>query len=243
MEPQDQPYKGAKMTMRRLVLPGALILALSLIVGLAVSQTAAAKKKGGKAAVVSGSIGAIPNGPTTFSSGIATTSPVPFLGTATVGKKFKGKRVGDVDATISLSGVSKAGTTCGGICNTRIRLTAPNGATTSLLSGGTGDGDLTGNLVSSLTLSDQTATLTCGGPAGPGTPPPPPCFDPDATLLPPYTGTAQPFAPLHKLNGSPVKGTWVLTGTDICGTSLCGDQGTSSVTKWSLRITPAKAGT
>jgi hypothetical protein len=229
--------------MRRLTSLGALVLALSLLVGLAASQTAAAKKKGGKAAVVSGSVGAIPNGPSTFVSGSATTSPVPFLGTATVGKKFKGKRVGDVDATISLSGVPKAGTSCGTMCDILIRLTAPNGATTNLVGGGPGDGGITGNLVSNLTLSDQTATQTCGGPFGFGSPPPPPCFDPDANLLAPYTGTAQSIGFLHNLNGSPVKGTWILTGTDFCGATSCIDQGTTSVTSWSLRITPAKAGT
>jgi hypothetical protein len=224
-----------------LVMVGAL--ALSLTVGLCLCDSAAAKKKGGaKAAIVSGIPGAIPNGPTTFSPSFQpTTSPVALRTTATVGNKFKKKTVGDVDATVSLTGVPRAGTSCGGVCDMRLRLTAPNGAQTALVVGGAGVGRVTGNLVSNLTLSDQTPTLTCGGPFGAPSPPPPPCGDPDATLLAPYTGTAQPGFNLNLLNGSPIKGTWTLTGFDFCGAPACGDQGTSTVTAWSLKITPATA--
>src|SRR5262245_891413 len=102
---------------RRVAQVTALMLARSLTMALTVCDTATAKKKGAKVAFVSGTPGAVPNGPTTFSMGNPTTNPVPFLGTATVaGKKFKKKTVGDVDATLSLSGVSASGTTCGGVC-------------------------------------------------------------------------------------------------------------------------------
>jgi hypothetical protein len=214
-------------------------LALTLSVGLAVSGTAAAKKKGGgKAAIVKGSVGAIPNGP-------QETSPAtPLRATAQVGKKFKGKRVGDVDVTISLSGVSAPGRTCGSLCDLVVRLSAPNGATTALLSGGTGNGGLTGNTVTRLTVSDQTPTSTCGV-ASDGTPPPPPCQTPYATLLPPYTGIAMPSGgAMNLLNGSPMKGTWTLTAFDFCGgppNPVCTDEGTVSLTAWSLRISPTKA--
>jgi hypothetical protein len=224
----------------RIVAVGAL--AISVALGPALGDSAAAKKKGGggKAAIVSGTTGAIPNGPTSFTvDGFPTTSSVPFRGTATVGKKFKGKTVGDVDATLSLTGTPRPGTTCGGVCNIQLRLTAPNGAQTSLISGGPGVAGITGNVVTNLTLSDQTPTLTCGGPSGPPTPPPPPCGDPDATLLAPYTGVAQPGLNLNLLNGSPIKGIWTLTGFDFCGAAVCGDAGTAAVTAWSVKITPA----
>jgi hypothetical protein len=226
-----------------------LALALGLTVGLTVSDSAMAKKKGGgKTAFVAGTPGAIPNGPTTYTPfGTPATNPVPLRATATVGNKFKKKTVGDVDATISLSGTPAGGTTCGSMCDIVIRLTAPNGATTALIQGfggfGGGAFSATGNLISNLTLSDETSTRICGGPNGP--PPPPPCGDPNATLLAPYTGTAQPFGFLNLLDGSPMKGTWTLTAFDICGAGggVCGasDQGTASVTGWSLKITPATA--
>lgn len=224
----------------------ALALALSVTLASPLAQSAVAKKKkgGARVATVTGTTGAIPNGPTSFSpAGFANTNPVPFTGTATVGKAFKGKTVGDVDATLSLSGAPLPGVGCGTMCDLRVRLTPPNGAQTTLIFGGCCTGGVTGNLVSSLTLSDQTPTLTCGGPVGvPPTAPPPPCGDPDATLLAPYTGTAQPGLRLNLLNGSPIKGTWTLTAFDICGsTTMCGDQGTAAVISWSLRITPARA--
>jgi hypothetical protein len=228
----------ASMSGKRIRVALVSCLALVLSVGLGVSGNAAAKKKGGsKVAIVNGSVGAIPNGP-------QLTSPAtPLRATATVGKKFKGKRVGDVDVTISLSGVSAAGRPCGSVCDLVLRLSAPNGATTSLLSTGQGSGGLTGNTVTRLTLSDQTPRSTCGADSG-GMPPPPPCSDPNATLLPPYTGTAQPSGAMNLLNGSPIKGTWVLTAIDFCGgppAPACTDDGTASLTAWSLRITPAKA--
>jgi hypothetical protein len=233
--------------MRRLALMGALVLALGATASLALSGTAAAKKKGGgKAALASGSVGALPNGPATWPTFFPTTSPVPFRGTATVGKKFKGKRVGAVEVTISMSGTPAPGATCGAICDVTAKLSAPNGATVFLFfaggqSFGGGPFSLTGNTVTNLTYSDLTATQTCGGPNGPA--PPPPCTDPDATLLAPYTGKAEPEGHLNVINGSPVKGKWILTAYDNCGAATCSffgaDQGTSRVTSWSVKVTPA----
>jgi hypothetical protein len=236
--------------MRRLALLGALVLTLSATASLVLGGTAAAKKKGGgKAAIASGSVGAIPNGPTIWSgtSVWPATSPVPFRGIATIGKKFKGKRVGVVEVTISLSGTPAAGTSCGAICDLTAKLSAPNGATQFLFFGGGGNFgggtfSLTGNTVTNLTYSDLTATRTCGGPNGSA--PPPPCTDPDATLVAPYTGKAEPSGNLNVLNGSPIKGTWTLTAYDNCGNATaCSffgpDQGTSRVTSWSVRVTPA----
>jgi hypothetical protein len=237
---------------RRFVSIAALVLAcataLSLVAGVGGAAAKGKKKRSGKPAVVSGPAGAIPNGPADWGFAAPLTNPVPFLGTVTVGKKFKGKTVADVDVTLSLAGTPVSGAQCGAICEVTALLTAPNGANTTLaLAGGAnfsgGTGGLTGNLVSNLTLSDQTPTRTCGGPNGPA--PPPPCGDPDATLVAPYTGTAQPTGQLNVLNGSSVKGTWTLTVWDLCGRAAgCGffgpDQGTSSVTAWSLTIIPAK---
>jgi hypothetical protein len=241
------------MTRTRPQLLVLVALTASLAIGLTVCDGAAAKKKGGggKAAIVSGTTGAIPNGPTAYSAfGAPATNPVPFKGTAVVGKKFKKKTVGDVDATISLSGTPTAGTACGAMCDIVVRLTAPNGATTTLIQGfggaiGGGSNSVTGNLISNLTLSDQTSTRVCGGPNPVA--PPPPCTDPNATLRAPYTGTAQPFFGfLNLLNGSPVSGTWTLTAYDICGAPTVSciaakDQGTATILSWTVKITPAKA--
>jgi hypothetical protein len=242
LEPADHASEAAEVTglRARPAAVTALVLALVLTAGLVVSQGAAAKKKKGgvKPAVVQGSVGAIPNGPASTD-----VNPVPFLGTATVGKKFKGKTVGDVDVTISLTGAADpANNQCGSLCDITVRLIPPNGALTPVLFGGAFVGSVSGNLVSNLTLSDQTPIQTCGGlNLPPLAPPPPPCANPYATLGPPYTGTAQPGSPLNFVNGSAVKGTWTLQAFDICGRPACVDQGTVSVTGWSLKITPATA--
>jgi hypothetical protein len=93
-------------------------------------------------------------------------------------------------------------------------------------------------LISNLKLTDKTRTLTCGGDTFPAVAPPPPCGDPDATLLGPYTGTAQPAGFLGTLKGGSVKGPYTLEVFDNCGAAACGDSGTATVTGFSVRVTP-----
>lgn len=226
----------------RLALIGVLALALSVTVSLVSGHVADAKKKrSGKTLSATGTAGAVPQGPDSY-----TTNPVPFKGTATIGKKGKGQTIGNVEVTLSATGTPVAGG-ANGIGDLRVRLTGPNGATTGLVFGNDGrfnDGGfygVAGNTISNLTLTDNTPTFTCAGLTAPAAPPPPPCGDPDATLNAPYTGRAQPSnGALALLKGGSVKGTYTLTAFDRCGGPACGgDSGTSSITAWSLKVTRA----
>ncbi len=125
-----------------------------------------------------------------------------------------------------------------------VRLTGPSGATTDIMTGGRGAGNVGGSLVSNLTLTDETPTQTCGGASDltPPPPPPPPCGDPHATLLSPYTGTAYPDGgALSTLYGYGVRGTYTLTAFDTCGAGNpgCTDRGISFITGWRLKVTGA----
>jgi hypothetical protein len=100
--------------------------------------------------------------------------------------------------------------------------------------GGFGAGAVSGSLISNLTLSDQTSVKTCAGDLGP---PPPPCGHPDATLLKPFPGTAQPAEPLNVLNGGNAKGRYTFTAFDCCGPGF-GDEGTVTITGWSIKVKP-----
>lgn len=195
---------------------------------------AAKKTKKTKTATAKGSVGAVPQGPT------AGAAIVPFKGTAKIGKKFKKNVIGDVNVTISATGTPAAGSTSP-IGDLVLKLTAPNGTTVGLafgLSGGIGaiPGSLSGTAVTNLVYDDETPTLTCGlaDPPAPQT-----CLgsDPDATLLPPYTGKASPGGGLSRLDFGPMKGTWTLTAFDRTGD--LGDQGVNSITAWSISVKPA----
>ena len=123
----------------RAALAGVLSLALSVTAGLMIGGVADAsrskgKTKAPKAKTVSatGTAGAVPNGPT---SGLI--NPVPFKGTATVGGKAKGKVIGDIDVTLSASAIA-APSSLNALRDLVVRITAPNGATTGLVFGGSG---------------------------------------------------------------------------------------------------------
>jgi hypothetical protein len=221
----------------------ALILALCLTLGAGVGPAEAKKKGGGKSRTLSatGGPGAVPNGPTSFSCVFIfcqpNTNPVPLRAVATVGKKASGKVITDVDVTLSVLGTPMSNN-LGAVTDLIVRITGPDGATSNLVLGarncffGCRAGSVSGNLISGLTLSDQTATRTCSTFQPP---PPPPCGDPDATLTSPYTGTARPTTPLKKLNGGPARGTYTLTAFDTCGATTC-DNGVSTVSSWRVEV-------
>jgi subtilisin-like proprotein convertase family protein len=174
----------------RLPLLGVLALALCVFVGLT-AGTAEAKKKKKKAANVNITKQVnqvIPPAP----------SPPPdtngvLQSTITVGKKFKGREVRDVDVTETYN----ASGTGSFVDDIRTYLTAPNGATSELTS------NLFGTSVGPLTLNDESRLyLSSQNPANNA--------DTDA-LYAPYVGTAQPwYIPLNVMDGSPVKGNWTL---------------------------------
>lgn len=139
--------------------------------------------------------------------------------TITVGKKFKGQTIGDVDATVQTTGAVP-----GAAEALTARLSAPNGATTTLFL------MLGGQSIGPLTLDDESPVQICAA-TGPFF-----CTDPAASLVFPYIGTAAPFfSSLRILDRGPVRGTWTLTVLD----DFAG--GAKSVLNaWGLRITPRR---
>jgi hypothetical protein len=194
----------------RYVVAGVLALSLCLAAGLA-PGTAGAKgksKKGSATAnvTVNGNL-AIPTAPSATARGILTS-------TATIGKKFKGKQIGDVNITLT-GGASGAGSSINSLTG---RLTAPNGATVSLFSD-----FLFGQVLGPLTLDDETPFFLNGG----ATPSP----DPDARNAP-YAGTAQANNAFSIMDGGPARGTWTLRirNEDTNATHL------HALTQWSLQV-------
>jgi len=205
----------------RWALIGILALALCTIVGMTLAGSADAKKK--KKA-----------GPSVFQQSVspnaaipddATTGPsTPVNSNITVGKKFKGKVVGDVNVT----GVQTTGSADGALNDLVFRLISPTGRSVVLLADSG-----TGASMGPLTFDDDTFTEMCYSP---------PCQWAPQTLNPPYVGTvnleyngAAGTGPLAQLNGLPMKGTWTLSVWDE------GGPGTTSVLNaWGLRITAKK---
>jgi hypothetical protein len=214
----------------------AIVMIVALVAGASLAPVTDAKKKaGGNVVRPVGAPGAVPEGPSSRDF-----APVPLVQTVTVGKKGRGFIIADVDVTISVAAVPSPGS-ANALADLVVRLTGPSGATTDILSGGRGIGKVGGNVVSNLTLSDETPTLTCGAAADgtPPPPPPPPCNDPDATLFPPYSGTAYPDdGALSTLYGYKMRGTYTLKAFDTCGPGnlRCEDHGTATITGWQLRI-------
>jgi hypothetical protein len=207
--------KGVGTARRRLRIGLALLLALCLAIGLAAGD-AAAKKKKKTASVFAGSVSpnlAVPDVPT---------GPPPVASsTLTVGKKFKGKVVGDVNVT----GITTTGSGAGAADNLTFRLIAPNGRSVRLINS-IGD-----QSIGPLTLDDDTTVEICNTNT-------PPCDYPVATLNRPFAGTANlqylgsaGTGPLSKLNGLAMRGTWTLQVWDNEGVT------TSTLNGWGLLIT------
>ena len=119
-----------------------------------------------------------------------------------------GAPVGDTVQSVTVSGLSLS---YPNDANLVLKLTAPNGASTTLATG------LTGANFSGTTFSDAAAQAISAGTA-------------------PYTGTFKPTSPLSALAGAPVNGNWTLTVTDTAtGTSV------GTLTGWTLNIVPTTA--
>jgi subtilisin-like proprotein convertase family protein len=138
--------------------------------------------------------------------------------TLEIGKKFKGKTIGDVNLTIQTVGLHAESAD-----DFRLRLTAPNGATVPI------NPTLIGASVGPLTYDDETMVRTCNDPT-------PPCFDPDLTLGPPYAGTAS-ADPLYLLDGGPMRGTWRLRVSDVTDVGE-----TNLFSLWRITVTPERPG-
>lgn len=209
-----------KTRTNRLTLVGLLALALSVTVGLAVSGQATAKKKKPAPSLFTGSKTvntAIPDGT------VATGPSTPVRSEIVIGKRFKGKTVGDVNVTIQ-----STGSAAGAANDLTFKLSAPNGRTDLIFE------SLGSQSIGPLKLDDDTRTGICNSATAT-------CRDPDATLLQPFAGTANTLdqdddmRPLSMLDGVRMKGTWTLTVYDN------NNNLTSTFNQWSLEVRAAKA--
>ncbi len=175
------------------------------------------KKKTPSVAAITKTVGApvpqdAPSGPST-----------PLYSTIDIGKRFKGKVVGDVN----LTGITTLGSAAGAAGDLTLRLTGPTGRTVTLISS-SGDTNL-----GPLTLDDETRVSACTATV--------PCADPDRTLGQPFAGTANldvfggNQGPLSVFDGRRMRGAWTLTAFDTSAQPT-----TSILASWGLRVTAAK---
>jgi hypothetical protein len=198
-----------------------VVLVVTLATALLVAPALAAKHKGKKGPAVldvTQQVGALvperaPGSDGTY--GLLTS-------TIEVGKRFKGRVIRDVNATVQTTGVTGNNPSN----DLDAFLSAPNGATT-LLFGGLG-GLNPGEAVSigPLTLDDDVPThlfdvFNQGDPLA---------------LKPPFAGTAMPAQTLASLDGGPVSGTWVLRVLDTAN----GGNETSILNFWRLNVVAGK---
>jgi hypothetical protein len=208
---------------RRAAVLGILVLALVTALGMVLGSSAEAKKKHKKSAGVFRATvspnSAIPDNPATGPS-------TPLRSTITIGKKFKGKVVADVNVT----GIQTTGSGAGAANDLVMKLSGPSGRTAYLIGKGIGDvsiGPLTLDDDSPVSICDETTLV---------------CIDPSQTLLQPFAGTAnllflgdRASGGLKTFRGVAMRGTWTFTIFDQ------DNPGTTSVlNSWGLEITAAK---
>jgi hypothetical protein len=130
-----------------------------------------------------------------------------------VGKRVKGLRIRDVNATVTTAGLDADSAE-----DVFLVLIAPNGATSQLRFNG-----LAGQSIGPVTFDDESRFF-------PGFPPCVPGFE----LCPPYIGNVQPDSPLFVMDGARAKGTWTLIAGDTTNGS------TSNLISWRLHLTAGK---
>jgi subtilisin-like proprotein convertase family protein len=201
------------------------LLALGLVIAAGTSGATAAKK--GKSKSFSESVTVNAGVPDRPAAG-ATTA---LTSTISVPKKFKGEVVGDVNVT----GIQTTGDAAGAANDLRFTLRSPSGRTVQLFQG-IGDQSL-----GPWTLDDDTPVSVCDN-ADPLV-----CFQPFATLLPPFAGTSNMAdvsmlgtgsagtGPLSSFNGDKMRGTWTLSVVDLFNGQ------SSTLNRWGLELKPAKA--
>ena len=212
----------------RLALLGILTLVLCLAAGMTLGGSAQAKKKKKSANVFRAQVSpnaAVPEYPGT---GHAT----PVLSTITVGKKFKGKTVADVNVT----GLTTTGSGSGAASDLFFKLIGPSGRTVQLIGSffqGSGIGDQN---IGPLTIDDDSPVSICDSST-------PTCRDPSQTLLQPFAGTAnenglgtQGTGGLKTFRGVGMRGAWTLEVFD----TFAGGNNTSVLNSWGLQITAQK---
>jgi hypothetical protein len=217
------PRNTSRIRRQRLALIGILALALCTAFGATFAASAEAKKGKKKAAPTFFQQSVSPNA--AIPDDVATGPSIPLNSTITVGKKFKGKVVGDVNVT----GIKTTGSADLAADDLGFSITAPSGQRVILL----GPTFISGASIGPLTFDDDTFTELCYSP---------PCQYAPETLNPPYAGTANLLyngsagtGPLAQLNGSSMKGVWTFTAWDQ------EDVGRTSILNgWGLQITARK---
>ena len=210
---------GAQVRRHRLAIAGVLALALVTALGMTFGASADAKKKKKGPNVYQATQSpnaAIPN------NSASPAPSTPFVSTFTVGKKFKGKTVGDVNVT----GITTTGSGPGAANDLGFRVTAPSGRSVTLIKPGIGDQN-----IGPLTLDDNTPVSICDSSS--------PCRYYTQQLNRPFAGTANlaflgtaGTGPLAAFDGLPMRGHWLLTVWDQV------TPGTTSVlNSWGLKIT------
>jgi hypothetical protein len=194
----------------RLARIGVLALILGVTAGLATGGLAQAKKKKKKSPTADVTV--------QVNQQVPVSTPGPpgrngrLVSTTTLGGKFKGQEIKDVNARITASGAD-----VGGLA---LRLSAPNGDTTCLLGCANG---LFGTQIGPLTLDDETPIILSGAN---------PAFfqDPDQ-LFSPYAGTAEPEGTLSHLDGGASKGTWTLRAANADPSNPV------TISQWGIHVT------
>ena len=206
----------------------AIALALALVLCAGIAPAADAAKKKAKSKVFAATVA--PNAAVPEAAVGARSAPL--TSTITVGKKFKGKVVGDVNVTA----LQTTGSGSGAANDLAAYLIAPNGRTLQLFFS-VGDQSL-----GFWTLDDDSPVAIC--PFPPATP----CADPAQSLKAPFAGvsnltlnwvgTFPVNGSLAIFNGLKMRGTWTLLVTDLGPPGAT--NGTSVLNTWGLRIRPAK---
>lgn len=213
--------RGAQRS--RAAIVGILALALCTAFAMTFGSVADAKKKKKKS-------------PTTFQQvlqpnaaipdDVASGHSTPLDTTLTVGKKFKGKVVADVNVT----SIQTTGSASGAASDLVMRIIAPNGRSVRLWGGDFGD-----QSIGPLTLDDDTPVSICDAE-------PPPCSWAVDTLNQPFAGTSNlqflgsgGTGPLAQLDGLAMRGTWTF---QIWDEDQIGK--TSVLNSWGLQITAAR---
>jgi hypothetical protein len=212
------------MRRRRLAIAGTLALALVAVIGMTFGGSADAKKKKKGASVYRATQSpnaAVPNNPTTSSPS------TPFVSSFTVGKKFKGKTVGDVNVT----GITTTGSGNGAANDLGFRVTGPTGRSVRLIGGNQTIGNVS---IGPLTLDDDSPVSICDDDVS--------CQYSPQTLIQPFNGTANLLflgtggsGPLSAFDGTQMRGNWFLSVWDQAGNAT-----TSVLNSWGLQITAEK---
>lgn len=202
---------------------GLTALAAALAAGLSLAAPAVAAKKGrgvlDDTTVVNAPIPDRPSGGTAIVGRLDSTT--------TVGRRFKGRVIRDVNVTVQTMGTSGNEPASQIVAN----LTAPNGAITRLFGGllppvapPTFSSFVPFPSLGPLTLDDE-SRLNIGAFA-PRSP---------VELYAPYAGSARPTGkPLAVMDGGPVRGAWTLTVLDAVNGQ------TSNLASWTLNVTAGR---